>query len=297
MTDIMSYLDKKNSDDDAMRKIIASLKDGGIYKARPALIEYEYEMLNYMSMGGNPPENRDTINEGLTRIVEKYGEEETIAMLMIYFESKLAMSEPGFDPEQFLLHPRPMCKIETEYCQMLGTMYRQAGWDTVKEALGILNVSIESQKSTASKSEYDSLVAMEGFFNSLGGNVFGGVQKLIDAAKCLKEKGLLAAKEDVAEALVHMREITKFSSEKEDSGDPLVERAKFESRKRKTVERIEQIIDKLGLEPVEEHLTERLGDIASDMESPMLYPLKKTYVISGEMESAMIGLWGFDYGE
>lgn len=296
MTEILKLFDAENSGEASVRSIIASLQEGGIYKARKALVELEYEEMNMMSMGGNPPEDRDQISEGLTRVVEKYGEEETITMLIHYLSNKLPEKQPA-DPADLLLKPRPMTQIETEYRQMLGKMFRQASWSAVKDALGELNISIDGQKATASKSEYDNLVAMESFFDDMIGGVFGGVQKLVSASKGLKEKGLLASKEEVAVALIHMREMTTFASQKEDSGDPLVERAKFESRKRKTMERIDKIVDELGLEAVEAHLTERLCHIADDLESPMLYPIQKQWDISPEMERAMVGLWGFDYDE
>lgn len=296
MTEILKLFNAENSGEESVRSIIVSLKEGGIYKARKALVELEYEEMNMMSMGGNPPEDREKISEGLTGIVEKYGEEDTITMLVNYLTNKLPEKQPA-DPMELLLKPKPISQIETEYRQMLGKMFRQASWSTVKEALGELNNSIDGQKATASKSEYDSLVAMESFFDDMVGGIFGGVQKLVSAGKSLKERGLLASKEEVAVALIHMREMATFASQKEESGDPLVERAKFESRKRKTMERIDKIIDQLGLEAVEAHLTERICHIADDLESPMLYPIQKQWDISPEMERAMIGLWGFDYDE
>lgn len=296
MTDILSLFNAEHSDEAALRRIIASLQDGGIYKARKALIEMEFEEMNQMSLGTNPPEDREKISQGLTEIVEKYGEEETIAMLLIHLKDKLP-KDSSFDPLELLRNPRPRTPIESEYEQMLGKMYRQPSLSSVSDVIAELNLSIEVQKGTASKAEYDNLVGIESFFNTMCGDVFSGSKAVVKANKNLQQNGLIAAKEELAVAFVCLREMIKFSSEKDPALEPCAEQARFESRHRKTVARIDKIIDELGVDAVEAHLKERFGALADDLESPMLYPSQKKIECSPEMERAMIGLWGFDYEE
>jgi len=284
MTDILKLFDDEHSGEAAVRRIMADLKDGGIYKARKGLIEMEFEYMNQISLGRNPPEDREKISNGLTQLVEKHGEETIIAMLLVYLESHLP-KDVDFDPEDLLRNPRPTPPIEQEYRWMLGALWRQASSESMAEAMGVLSATFDVQKATASKSEYDGLVAADNYFSGMLGGLLESTRYIVEGSKALNEKGLLGSKEEVASAIVAIREIGNFNLEK------------LPSRKQKTLARIEKIIDELGLEAVEAHLKERLSDLAGDITGPMMFTKPKVYATSSELERAMIGLFGFDYDE
>lgn len=246
----------KSKAEESIPAVIAALRNGGIANAKQSYLEFEVGWLKSVSFSNFTDKDAAQLADGLEQVIERYGEEETTAMLLKRLERHQELLE---DPSKMGKNPPERTVIDEEYGNFVGSFLRMATPEEMQQKMADLMGSIEDLKQTCSLDEYKGLNTMGEFFTDLDNIGKARNESLYIAAKAIEEKGLKLSWDAVTEAICRMR-------------DPIgISKVSFVQQKKDVDVLLEQTVNTFGLEPVEDQLRKRLKAMVEVLESPQMF--------------------------